>query len=98
MVYILFEMKIIYISVVKGWIRIRSNMNHNYIFTLFCVSDLFWPVLRGGESVQAVAHLHREDYRDLQGQEEARGPASRLCHHRHCLQVIGQIGNWFSTW
>merc|ERR1719167_1001436 len=32
---------------------------------------LLWPVLRGGESLQASAHLHGEDHRDLQGQEEA---------------------------
>ena len=49
--------------------------------------DVLWSVLRGGEPVQAPSHLHREDYRHLQGQEEARGAAPRLCHHRHCLQV-----------
>ena len=50
--------------------------------------DLFRPLLRSGEPLQEAPHLHREDHRGLQGQEEARGPAPRLRHHRHCLQVI----------
>merc|ERR1719385_471630 len=42
---------------------------------------LLWPVLRGGEPVQAAPHLHREDHRDLQGEEKARGATPCLCHH-----------------
>ena len=54
---------------------------------LFCL-DLLWSVLRGCEPVQAPTHLHREDHRYLQGQEEARGPSPRIRHHRYRLQVL----------
>ena len=43
--------------------------------------DLLWPFLRGGEPLQAAAHLHGEDHRDLQGEEKARGATPCLCHH-----------------
>ena len=51
------------------------------------IADLLRAVLRGGQPLQATSHLHWEDHWDLQGEEEARGAAPRVRHHRHRLQV-----------
>lgn len=39
------------------------------LFLHSLLSDILWPVLRGGESLQNAAHLLREDHRNVQRKE-----------------------------
>lgn len=55
-------------------------------FCLNFLADLFRSLLRGGKSLQTAAHLFREDYRDVQGKEEARDATPHLRHCGHSLQ------------
>ena len=59
--------------------------------------DLLRALLCGCQPVQAAAHIHGEDHRDLQGEEAARGSSPRVRHHRHRLQVGDSPGAEIST-
>ena len=68
---------------------IYVSRSHCRVFstTIFVLTDLLRALLCGCQPLQATPHLHREDHRNLQGEEKTRGSSSCVRHHRHRLQV-----------
>ena len=66
----------------------RLDMAHDIDsgFYLNFLADLFRSLLRCDKSIQTATHLFREDYRHVQGKEEARDATPHLRYCGHSLQ------------
>lgn len=75
-------------NIITNWhftVVCKTHYPNPLMKPLTCISDVFWPVLCCGQSLQTSSHLHWKDHRVVQRQEASWSPSACVRHYRHCL-------------